>query len=28
MASWFFIQSLYYAGVPPKHLARLYRHIR
>jgi rSAM/selenodomain-associated transferase 2 len=28
MASWFLIQSLYYAGVPPKHLARLYRHIR
>ncbi|MGO4885798.1 MAG: TIGR04283 family arsenosugar biosynthesis glycosyltransferase [Bryobacteraceae bacterium] len=28
MASWFFIQSLYYTGVPPKHLARLYRHIR
>jgi rSAM/selenodomain-associated transferase 2 len=28
MASWFFIQSLYYFGVPPKHLARLYRHIR
>lgn len=28
MASWFFIQGLYYAGVPPKHLARLYRHIR
>jgi rSAM/selenodomain-associated transferase 2 len=28
MASWFFIQSLYYAGVPPRHLARLYRHIR
>ena len=28
MASWFVIQSLYYAGVPPKHLARLYRHIR
>ena len=28
LASWFFIQSLYYAGVPPKHLARLYRHIR
>ena len=28
MASWFFIQSLYFAGVPPKHLARLYRHIR
>ena len=28
MASWFFIQSLYYAGVPPKHLARIYRHIR
>ena len=28
MASWFFIQALYYAGVPPKHLARLYRHIR
>jgi rSAM/selenodomain-associated transferase 2 len=28
MASWFFIQSLYYAGVPPKQLARLYRHIR
>ena len=28
MASWFFIQALYFAGVPPKHLARLYRHIR
>jgi rSAM/selenodomain-associated transferase 2 len=28
LASWFFIQSLYSAGVPPKHLARLYRHIR
>jgi rSAM/selenodomain-associated transferase 2 len=28
MASWFFIQSLYYAGVPPTQLARLYRHIR
>jgi rSAM/selenodomain-associated transferase 2 len=28
MASWFFIQSLYIAGVPPRHLARLYRHIR
>jgi rSAM/selenodomain-associated transferase 2 len=28
MGSWFLIQSLYYAGVPPKHLARLYRHIR
>jgi rSAM/selenodomain-associated transferase 2 len=28
LASWFFIQSLYYAGVPPRHLARLYRHIR
>lgn len=28
LASWFFVQSLYYAGVPPKHLARLYRHIR
>jgi rSAM/selenodomain-associated transferase 2 len=28
MASWFFIQALYYAGVPPKHLARLYRHMR
>jgi len=28
MASWFFIQSLYFAGVPPKHLARLYRPIR
>jgi rSAM/selenodomain-associated transferase 2 len=28
MASWFFIQALYLAGVPPKHLARLYRHIR
>jgi hypothetical protein len=28
MASWFFIQSLYHGGVPPKHLARLYRHIR
>jgi rSAM/selenodomain-associated transferase 2 len=28
LASWFFIQALYYAGVPPKHLARLYRHIR
>jgi len=28
MASWFLIQALYYAGVPPKQLARLYRHIR
>ena len=28
MASWLFIQGLYYAGVPPRHLARLYRHIR
>ena len=28
MASWFFIQTLYYAGVPPKQLACLYRHIR
>ena len=28
MASWFFIQALYFAGVPPRHLARLYRHIR
>lgn len=28
MASWFFIQALYYAGVPPRQLARLYRHIR
>lgn len=28
MASWFFIQALYLAGVPPKHLARLYRHVR
>jgi GT2 family glycosyltransferase len=28
LASWFFIQSLYYAGVPPEQLARLYRHIR
>ena len=28
LASWFIIQSLYCAGVPPKHLARLYRHIR
>jgi rSAM/selenodomain-associated transferase 2 len=28
MASWFVIQSLYYAGVPPKSLAHLYRHIR
>jgi rSAM/selenodomain-associated transferase 2 len=28
MANWFLIQSLYCAGVPPKHLARLYRHIR
>jgi rSAM/selenodomain-associated transferase 2 len=28
LASWFLIQSLYYVGVPPKHLARLYRHIR
>lgn len=28
LTSWFFIQSLYIAGVPPKHLARLYRHIR
>ena len=28
MASWFFIQALYFAGVSPKRLARLYRHIR
>jgi rSAM/selenodomain-associated transferase 2 len=28
MASWFLIQSLYHVGAPPKHLARLYRHIR
>jgi rSAM/selenodomain-associated transferase 2 len=28
MASWFLIQSLYSVGVPPKQLARLYRHIR
>jgi rSAM/selenodomain-associated transferase 2 len=28
MASWFFIQSLYYAGVSPQRLARLYRHTR
>jgi rSAM/selenodomain-associated transferase 2 len=28
LTSWFLIQALYYAGVPPKHLARLYRHIR
>lgn len=28
MASWFFIQGLYLAGVSPHKLARLYRHIR
>ena len=28
MASWVCIQALYFAGVPPKRLARLYRHIR
>ena len=27
-ASWIVIQSLYFAHVPPAHLARLYRHIR
>ena len=26
--SWFLIQSLYYLGVPPYRLARLYRHVR
>ena len=26
--SWFLIQGLYYLGVPPRHLARLYRHVR
>jgi len=26
--SWFLIQGLYYLGVPPQRLARLYRHIR
>ena len=28
LASWFFVQALYYVGVPPRQLARLYRHIR
>jgi rSAM/selenodomain-associated transferase 2 len=28
VSSWFCIQSLYYAGVSPQRLARLYRHIR
>ena len=28
VSSWFWIQSLYYAGVPPHRLARLYRHVR
>jgi rSAM/selenodomain-associated transferase 2 len=28
LSSWFLIQSLYYARVPPRHLARLYPHIR
>jgi rSAM/selenodomain-associated transferase 2 len=28
MAQWFFIQSLYSAGVSPRRLARFYRHIR
>jgi rSAM/selenodomain-associated transferase 2 len=26
--SWFLIQGLYYVGVPPRLLARLYRHVR
>jgi rSAM/selenodomain-associated transferase 2 len=26
--SWFLIQTLYFLGVPPRHLARLYRHVR
>jgi len=26
--SWFVIQTLYCLGVPPRHLARLYRHVR
>lgn len=26
--SWFLIQGLYSLGVPPRHLARLYRHVR
>lgn len=26
--SWFLVQGLYYLGVPPRHLARLYRHVR
>jgi len=28
LAAWFFIQSLYLAGVSPLRLARLYRHVR
>lgn len=28
LCSWFLIQGLYYLGVPPRHLARLYRHVR
>ena len=28
LASRLFIQALYYAGVPPRELARLYRHVR
>ncbi len=28
MWSWFLIQALYSLGVPPRHLARLYRHVR
>lgn len=28
LAIWFLIQSLYYVGVPPRVLSRLYRHIR
>jgi rSAM/selenodomain-associated transferase 2 len=28
MWSWFLIQTLYSLGVPPRHLARLYRHVR
>jgi rSAM/selenodomain-associated transferase 2 len=28
LSSWFLIQGLYYLGVPPRLLARLYRHVR
>jgi len=28
VGSWFLIQTLYSLGVPPRHLARLYRHVR